>query len=268
MSYIGVDYGTVRVGIAVSDEGEAMAFPAEVVAQKDALLRIERLAREREARGIVIGESKDFNNKDNPVMADIQKFAAELKEKTGAEIFFEPEFLTSAAAKSAGASEKMLDASAAAIILQSFLDKRKGDGKILQRPTLAQGSEGRTSEDASSRGVASENSAQETISIDDFHKLEIRVGKIVSAEKLANADKLLRLEVSFGRDVRQIISGIAIYFPDPEALVGRTVAFAYNLAPRTIRGFESQGMILAATDEEANFSLLEAQGIKPGAKVK
>src|SRR5690348_704971 len=99
MSYIGVDYGTKRVGIAVSDEGGVMAFPAEVVARSTALQHIVDLAKEREAHAIVIGESKNFHNENNAIMPEIQKFAAELGEKTGIEVIFEPEFMTSAAAK-------------------------------------------------------------------------------------------------------------------------------------------------------------------------
>ncbi len=102
------------------------------------------------------------------------------------------------------------------------------------------------------------------ISIDDFHKVDIRVGEILSAEKVADTDKLLRLTVRFGKDAeghaedRQIVSGIATYFSDPSTLVGKKVAFAYNLAPRTIRGLESNGMILGAMGDDGSFSLLEA----------
>lgn len=107
----------------------------------------------------------------------------------------------------------------------------------------------------------------EKISIDDFKKVEIRVGEVKSAEKVENADKLLRLEVNFGSETRQIVSGISAYFPEPQTLVGKRVAFAYNLEPRTIRGLESQGMILAAVGEDGSFSLLEATAA-PGAAVR
>ena len=112
------------------------------------------------------------------------------------------------------------------------------------------------------------------IDIDTFKRAEIRVGEIRSAEKVADADKLLRLEVYFGKgadgqdEIRQIVSGISDYFPEPEALVGRRIAFAYNLAPRTIRGLESNGMILAAAGEDGSFALLEAPGATPGARVR
>lgn len=105
------------------------------------------------------------------------------------------------------------------------------------------------------------------ISIDEFKKAEIRVGEILSAVKVENTDKLLQLKVSFGDEERQIISGIAEYFPDPGALIGKRVAFATNLEPRIIRGLESQGMILGASAEDGSFSLLEAS-CSAGARVR
>lgn len=110
----------------------------------------------------------------------------------------------------------------------------------------------------------------EQISIDDFKKVEIRVGEILSAQKVEDADKLLKLSVSFGSEERQIISGIAAYFPDPQTLVGAKCPFVYNLAPRVIRGLESNGMILAAVDEATGaFSLMRADPSLPaGALVR
>lgn len=107
------------------------------------------------------------------------------------------------------------------------------------------------------------------ISIDDFKKLEIRIGHILSAEKVPETDKLLRLSVDFGEpQPRQIVSGIAPYFPDEQILVGKKCAFAANLEPRTIRGLESQGMILATGDETC-FTLLEAHSnIPPGSLIR
>jgi methionyl-tRNA synthetase len=95
------------------------------------------------------------------------------------------------------------------------------------------------------------------INIDQFHEMEIRIGKILSAEKVPETDKLLRLSVDFAEEnPRQIVSGISAYFPDPAALAGRHVAFVANLEPRIIKGLESQGMILAAHAEGA-FALME-----------
>ncbi|HEY4511049.1 MAG TPA: hypothetical protein VJG29_01610 [Candidatus Paceibacterota bacterium] len=106
------------------------------------------------------------------------------------------------------------------------------------------------------------------ITVEEFKKGEIRIGEIRTAIKVEGADKLLRLDVFFGDETRQIISGIAAYFPDPATLVGKQCAFATNLEPRTIRGLVSDGMVLAASTEEGAFSLLETQGVPPGTKIK
>jgi methionyl-tRNA synthetase len=108
------------------------------------------------------------------------------------------------------------------------------------------------------------------ISIDDFAKVEIKVGKILTAERIPDTDKLLRLTVDFKEETpRQIVSGIAQKFPDPQALVGIKCAFVTNLEPRTLRGFESQGMILAVSTEEGAFSLLKVgEDIPEGTKVR
>ena len=116
------------------------------------------------------------------------------------------------------------------------------------------------------------------ISIDDFKKTEIKIGEIRSAEKVPDSDKLLKLSVDFGdntaptgemvKDVRQIISGIAEYVPEPASLIGRKFPFVTNLEPRIIRGLESQGMILAVGGE-SGFSFLSAdQTIPPGSPVR
>jgi methionyl-tRNA synthetase len=98
---------------------------------------------------------------------------------------------------------------------------------------------------------------KDTITFDDFQKLDIVLGTVVSVEPVPETDKLLRLEVEVGEEApRQIISGIHEYFPDPQVLVGRSCPFVLNLEPRTIRGLESQGMILAA-DHENSFALFE-----------
>jgi methionine--tRNA ligase beta chain len=95
-------------------------------------------------------------------------------------------------------------------------------------------------------------------SIEDFKKIELVVGKILSAEKVPDTDKLLKLAVDLGEPLpRQIVSGIALYFPDCSVLVGKKCMFVANLEPRTIRGLESQGMILAVATEDNKFSLLE-----------
>jgi|GEM_PF-32140 len=276
--YIGIDYGTKRVGIAVSDESGKVAFPLEVVGNDDALTRAEELVKERgSVLGIVIGESRDFSGAENPVMAEAREFADELARATGVTIFFEPEFLTSAQASRRGRGEnprnadkrsgatstttEKLDASAAAIILQSFLDKQN-------HATINRMEENNKETEQGTKPAEQikEVKIEPTISIDDFHKIDIRIGEIKSAERVPDTDKLMRLVVAFGEEERQVVSGIATYFSDPQMLVGKKVAFAYNLAPRVIRGLESKGMILAVHDANG-FSLLETQGVGSGTKV-
>jgi len=80
----------------------------------------------------------------------------------------------------------------------------------------------------------------------DFKKLQIRIGLIVEAKKVEGTDKLLKLQVDFGDEKRQIVSGIAEFYR-PEQLVGKQFTFVVNLEPRVIRGVESQGMILAVS---------------------
>jgi len=123
----------------------------------------------------------------------------------------------------------------------------------------------------------------EIISFDDFKKIEIRIGKIISAEKVENSDKLLKLQVDFGstvggtsdvpptannREIRQIIAGIAKFYA-PEALLGKECPFAYNLAPRALAGLESQGMILCPSDASSQPVLLHPdKEVPPGALIK
>ena len=97
-----------------------------------------------------------------------------------------------------------------------------------------------------------------TITLKDFKKVNIIVGKILSAEKIPDTDKLLKLSVDVGEEKpRQIVSGISLYFPDYNILIGRKCMFVTNLEPRIIREIESQGMILAVSAQDGRFSLLE-----------
>lgn len=108
----------------------------------------------------------------------------------------------------------------------------------------------------------------EPISIDDFKKVEIRVGEIKSAEKIEGSEKLLKLLVNFGTEDRQVLSGIAVHFPDPSVLVGKRCPFVTNLAPRMMMGLESQAMLMATGgDAEASLALFETPGA-PGALVR
>ena len=107
------------------------------------------------------------------------------------------------------------------------------------------------------------------LSYEDFKKVEIRAGRIISAEKIPDTEKLLKLMVDFAEEKpRQIISGIAVQFPDPQVLVGKTCMFVTNLEPRTIRGHESNGMLFAVSTEDT-LSLLEPnENIPPGTLAK
>ena len=109
----------------------------------------------------------------------------------------------------------------------------------------------------------------EKISYDDFAKVEITLGTIQSVEVVPGADKLLKLMVDFGEETpRQILSGIRAYFEDPQSLVGKQCPFITNLAPRTIRGFESNGMILAASSDETLALLHPSITLPAGTKLK
>jgi methionyl-tRNA synthetase len=108
---------------------------------------------------------------------------------------------------------------------------------------------------------------KEAIQFDDFSKLDLRIGTITSAEKVEKADKLLKLEVDLGFEKRTIVSGIALHFA-PEAIVGKQVTVVANLAPRKMRGIESQGMILMAEDAAGKLHFMMPEGgVEPGAAV-
>ncbi len=105
------------------------------------------------------------------------------------------------------------------------------------------------------------------VTIDDFAKLDIRIGKVLSAERVEKSDKLLKLLVDTGLDKRTILSGIARHF-SPEELIGRQVTLIANLAPRRMMGIESQGMILTAEDAQGKLRLLQPDGeTEPGAVI-
>ncbi|VAW11712.1 Methionyl-tRNA synthetase [hydrothermal vent metagenome] len=107
------------------------------------------------------------------------------------------------------------------------------------------------------------------INFEDFTKLDIRIGTIASVEKVEGADRLLRLMVDLGEEEeRQIVSGIAEHFPEPEVLVGRQVPVLLNLEPRTIRGVESRGMILYVVGEEMLTTLSPGEKVENGTPVK
>ena len=106
-----------------------------------------------------------------------------------------------------------------------------------------------------------------TIPFEDFEKLDIRVGTVLSCEKVKKSKKLLKFELADGLENRTIVSGIALHY-DPATLVGKQVCFIANLAPRTVCGVESQGMILSAVDSDESLSLLTLdKKVAPGSRV-
>jgi methionyl-tRNA synthetase len=110
--------------------------------------------------------------------------------------------------------------------------------------------------------------AKENIEFDDFTKLDIRVGTILEAEKVAKTKKLLKLVVDTGIDQRTVVSGIAEFFA-PEEIVGKQVSILVNLAPRKIKGIESQGMILMAEDATGELTFVQpGKTIKPGSEIR
>ncbi len=232
MRYIGIDYGTKKTGIALSDEAGTMGFPHEVKPTDPRLLDdLALLVRERGVEAAVFGESMDLAGNDNPVAAEAKRFAEDLAARTGIAVHFEPERFTTQEALRMPDGSRMegfpvVDASAAALILTRFLERQAG-----------------TQPQAASEAPVE---AEPTISIDEFSKIQVKVGTILSAERVPETDKLLRLMVDVGEAApRQIVSGIAAY-AEPETLVGRQLSFVTNLAPRRIKGLESNGMLFAA----------------------
>lgn len=120
-----------------------------------------------------------------------------------------------------------------------------------------------------SQAVAAEVKDEESglITIDDFAKVELRVAQVLAAEKIEKADKLLKLQLDLGSEKRQVVSGIAKYYA-PEELIGKKLILVANLKPVKLRGVESQGMILAASEGEQLVLATVSADIPNGAKVK
>jgi methionyl-tRNA synthetase len=144
----------------------------------------------------------------------------------------------------------------------------EGDVKALTREAGPVGVDA-SSEQPATQAVAGASTADNKITIDDFAKVEMRVGQVKVAEKVKGADKLLRMEVDIGTEVRQIVAGIAKAY-EPEKLVGRKVVIVTNLQPRKLRGLESNGMIVAASLGEDGQPVLAGflEDVPVGAKLK
>ena len=144
-----------------------------------------------------------------------------------------------------------------------------GEQKDQPAGTHAKAGQPATQAVASPGEAAPAPAAGQKITIDDFLKVELRVAQVKFAEKVKGADKLLRLEVDLGTEVRQIVAGIAKAY-DPEKLIGRKIVIVANLQPRKLRGLESNGMLLAASVGEEGSPVLASflEDVPVGAKLK
>ena len=126
MRFLGIDYGTKRIGLALSDEEANFSFPHDVWANdKSFFQKITDFIKEKSVGAIVIGESLDFKQQNNPIMEDISALKERIEKEMKLPVYLEPEFFTSAEARRLQGKHEKTDASAAAIILQSYLDKKK-----------------------------------------------------------------------------------------------------------------------------------------------
>lgn len=105
------------------------------------------------------------------------------------------------------------------------------------------------------------------ISFDEFKKVELKVAKVLEAERVEGSDKLLKLKISLGSEERQIISGIGKAY-EPADMIGKNIIIVSNLEPRQLMGLESQGMILAASDDNGPAILVPDREIPPGTEVR
>jgi methionyl-tRNA synthetase len=111
-------------------------------------------------------------------------------------------------------------------------------------------------------------SAKDSVSFDDFSKIDIRTATILEAEKVPKTTKLLKLKIDTGIDIRTIVSGIAEYF-EPQAIIGKQISIIANLEPRKIKGIESKGMILMAEEKDGKLVLVSpAEKVSNGSMIK
>jgi putative Holliday junction resolvase len=124
--YLGIDYGSKRVGIAMSDDDGMMAFPKEVLSNDAKLIQnLEKIVKDNNIKKVVIGESKNYKMKDNEIMAEIIDFKEVIEKILEIDVVFQAEFMTSVQAQKIQGKNDMIDASAASIILQTYLDSDK-----------------------------------------------------------------------------------------------------------------------------------------------
>ncbi|KND51561.1 MAG: tRNA-binding protein [Parcubacteria bacterium C7867-007] len=246
MKYLGIDYGTKKVGLALSDDGGSMGFPHSILPNDVRLFdAIRELITKEKVEAVVMGESRDFSGAENPVAEEARTFATRLVE-AGTPVHFEPEMLTTQEARRdfegiRTSGHAVVDSSAAALILTSYLSRTP----VVEEPVPT---------------------GKPQISIDEFLKIEVKMGFVRTAERVEDTDKLLRLTVDFNEPngPRQIVSGIAMYVETPEALIGRQLAFVTNLKPRTIKGLESNGMLFAVGEGDTFAFVTPDREVPPG----
>lgn len=131
MKYLGIDYGTKRVGVAISDEGGILAFPRGVYENSPLLMeKLLHMIHDEHVEVIVLGESNNYQGKPNPIMKDIHLFRESIESESGLRVVLEPEVLSSRQAMHIQGDNDMNDASAAAIVLQGYLDRLNGPRDI------------------------------------------------------------------------------------------------------------------------------------------
>jgi methionine--tRNA ligase beta chain len=106
-----------------------------------------------------------------------------------------------------------------------------------------------------------------TVTFEDFKKLDIRIGRVLSAERVEDTDKLIKLQIDLGTEKRQVVAGMADFL-EPDHFIGKEVPVLTNLEPRTLRGVESQGMVLAAEVGGRPVLLLPEDEVPPGSVVR
>jgi putative transcription antitermination factor YqgF len=278
---IGLDFGSKRIGVAVSDDLGLLAFPLTVVAgfghdkdkREDRVVQTEqevlKLLKEKEVEIVVIGHSVDLKGLDNAIMADARAFGSRLTNQ-GFEVVYEPELFSTVQATKIQGENKDVDASAAAIILQSYLDriKFKNMNNQTQDDNLQTDNIKTPEATEIQKSEVEITQTPEYITIDDFIKVEMKIGQILTVENVEGSDKLLKLSVDFGEEKpRQVLSGIARHVK-AEEIIGKKFPFVTNLAPRMMMGQESQAMILAGGDGVGIALLNPSKDLPNGTKLK
>ena len=292
---VGIDFGSKRIGVAMSDELGLLAFPLTVISgfgvsggadqadQKDikkiqAEEEILEILRGKDIKIVIIGHSVNLKGEDNAIMEDA-KYLGDRLRLQNFDVIYEPEMFSTVQARRFQSENKQVDASAAAIILQSYLDRVKFKNMNTQTDTQTElnNRENEIEDSQTEQALPVEQKMENQtsipveknyITIDDFIKVEMRIGQILSAEKIEGSDKLLKLSVDFGEESpRQVLSGIA-KLVEMEDILGKKFPFVTNLAPRKMMGMESQAMILAGSFGDDLALLNPSKDLPNGTKLK